>query len=411
MARLDHYGLIDRPARLQSGAVLTLLFSRTARAVCCIALALVLAAPEAAGAAVRSVTFDYERPQQPRSLEPEPPITQQSLYPQSVTVSYDDAGALGVQVRVFDPAPTRDLQDIEVLLLATCPEGEPDRRGDIGQIIDSAFRYRVYLKPDGTVGEQDLQASAWRSGFNGAAHGTINVTAYGWDASISNPGLAGADVDCVVIRNGGLGVDYRGPFDAYGYFKGYEPFVLTESNAAAEFRRLLGERYGRAFTGASRPWAICPDEEFFPLADHDDDGYYDEGTPAAICMAQFRSPGGQWRYVSGRLEEGEDGAVFSPKPWTRTWTRKWRKLPPKCLKQAGVRTGRAYANDGTCPARMLSDVARQIKQNPDRKRFPYIGWYGTNLAGFEKVAQFKCKRTGRTIKCANGLGDEWRWSR
>jgi hypothetical protein len=382
-------------------------FSRAVLALIAAASAISFITPADASAQARSVTFSYQRPQQPPSLEPEPPIIQQSLYPQSVTVNYDEqAGTLHVQVRVFDPAPTRDLSDVDVLLLATCPEEEPSSfKRDFGQLIDATLRYRLYLNSDGSVGEQDLLAAATRSGFNGVANGSITTTGYGWEAVITNPGLAGVDADCALIRTGSE------HWDRYGYFEGYEPFVLTESNAAAEFRRLLGERYGRAFTDARQPWAICPDEEFFPLVDNDDDGYYDDGTPAAICMAQFRSPGGQWRYVSARLEEGSDGAVFSPKPFTRAWTRKWRKLGPKCLKQAGVRGARAFSNDGTCPARMLSDVAAQLKQNPNRKRFPYIGWYGTNLAGFERAARFTCKRTGRTVSCRNGLGDAWRWTR
>ena len=405
VARAHRCGLTERRAKVQSLAVPGPLLSQAVRALVAAAFAVALAAPATASAQTRNVTFSYERPQQPRSLEPEPPITQQGLYPQSITVNYDEqAGRLHVQVRVFDPAPTRDLSDVDVLLLAACPEEMPSYTRDIGQLIDATLRYQVYRNSDGSVGEQDLLAAATRAGFNGTAHGTITATDYGWEATITNPGLAGVDADCALIRTGGES------WDRYGYFAGYEPFVLTEDNAAREFRRLLGERYGRAFTGASKPWAICPDEEFFPLADHDDDGYYDDGTPAALCMAQFKAPGGQWRYVSVRLEEGEDGAVFATKPFTHTWTRKWRAMGSRCLKQAGVR-GRVLSNDGSCPTRMLSDVASALKQSPKRKRIPYIGWYGTNLAGFEKVARFDCRRTGRTVRCQNGLGDAWRWTR
>ncbi|WP_028061170.1 hypothetical protein [Candidatus Solirubrobacter pratensis] len=366
---------------------------------CAVAVATALTLPAAAAdAAVRTVTLHYERPQQPQSLNPQPPITQQAEFPQAITVSYDNqAGTLAVHLAIFD-APTwlHRLPSLQLDLSASC-----DLTADAPSVIAASFRYDRY---DGTdengspSSEVDARATFTRNGYEGASDGAISPTGDGFDVGFQHPALVGLnDLRCARIS-------YSQTWDASGYFAGYEPFELTKANATAAFKTLLAAKYGSAWSDAARAWALCPREEFFPLADNDDDGEYDDGLPAAICMAQFRH-GRTWRYVSGRIEEGQDGAVFEPKPYTREWTRKWRKLPAKCLRQLHLR-GTAYSNDGTCPALMISDLAYDVRKGRKPRR---AYWHGTNTAGFQTLASYRCTTRARIVTCTNGLGDALRW--
>lgn len=175
---------------------------------------------------------------------------------------------------------------------------------------------------------------------------------------------------------------------------------LRERNATAMLKKQLAHRYGSAWTDASRHWALCPKEEFFR---HGFDG---KSRPVAICMAEFRSTGKRWRFVSATLQEKASGTAID-KPFTRTWKRRWHKQSSRCRRQADVR-GAIYSNDGTCPALQVSDLAYALARHQSTK-FAY--WHGTNTAGFEKVARFRCHRHGRSIRCVNKMGDGFRWKR
>jgi hypothetical protein len=359
-----------------------------------VAAAVLAVAPAAADAAGRTVTFSYERPQQPQSLNPQPPITQQAEYPQAITVNYDDqAGTLGVHLTIYD-APTwaHTLPYLTVRLNASC-----DLTTDAPTIIDAAFSYDRY---DGTDENgnptQTVDASAGfrRKDYEGTATGAIVPAPDGFDVTFQHSALVGlGELRCARIE---------GPqrFSQSGYFAGYQPFELTAENATASFKRLLADKYGAAFSGAAVSWALCPREEFF------ESGLDDEGTPVALCMAQFRS-GPTWRYVSATVEQTEPGPVLGDKPYTRTWTRKWRKLPAKCMRQLRVR-GRAWSNDGTCPALMISDLAYTVRKGGKPRR---AFWHGTNTAGFQTLASYRCKTRARTVTCTSKLGDAFRWKR
>jgi hypothetical protein len=340
------------------------------------------------------VTFSYDRPQQPESLNPQPPITQQAEYPQAITVSYDDqAGTLKAHLAIYD-APTwaNTLPYIELHLHASC-----DLTADAPTIISAAFRYDAYSDTDdngNSIQTVDSRASFTRKDYEGASAGAISPAGDGFDVAFQHPALAGLDdLRCVRVE---------GPerFNQSGYFAGFEPFELTETNATASFKRLLADKYGAQWTGAAVSWALCPREEFFP------DGFDGESEPVALCMAQFRS-GRTWRYVSASVEQTEPGPAFSGRPYTRAWARKWRKLPSKCLRQLDVR-GRAYSNDGSCPALMISDLAYAVRKGKSTRR---AFWHGTNTAGFQKLVSYRCRTRGRTITCTNALGDAFRWKR
>ncbi|WP_156028369.1 hypothetical protein [Candidatus Solirubrobacter pratensis] len=352
-----------------------------------------LAVPAAAAdAATRTVTLHYERPQQPQSLNPQPPITQQAEYPQAITVSYDDqTGALGVHLAIYD-APTwaNTLPYVELHLNASC-----DPTADAPTIISAAFRYDAYSDTDANGNSTrtvDASVGFRRKDYEGTATGTITPAPDGFDVAFQHPALVGLDeLRCA-------SVEASARWSQSGYFAGYEPFELTRGNATAAFKDLLASKYP-AFKRASVKWALCPREEFFPA------GLDGDSPPSALCMAQFRS-GRTWRYVSARIEQHEPG-VLMDKPYTRTWTRRWRKLPSRCLHELDVR-GTAYSNDGTCPALMISDLAYTVRKGK-RPRRAY--WHGTNTAGFQKLASYRCTTRTRTITCTNALGDAFRWTR
>lgn len=370
-------------------------YARIAVALGGLALALTLIAPAAAEATVRSVTFTYDRPAQPPSLTPEPPITQTQAYVQSVSVRYDDrAGTLQAHMTVYDAAFWQGkLPGIWLDLDSTCDNAT---NGDA--LIVASFSYSVHDDEDDAgnpTSTTEAHATLTRAGYNGSAMGTVAPAADGGlDASFQHPTLVDLDLRCVGVSTGGsLGAqDSR-------YFDGYEPFELTKTNDTAAFKRALAQRYGSNFTRASRSWALCPPQEFFPK------GLDDDGTPSAICMAQFKA-GRTWRYVSATIDQGNQGAEMT-KPYTRAWTRRWRKLGPKCLRQVRVK-GHVASNDGSCPGLMVSDLAYAVRSHHSARR---AFWHGTNTAGFQTVARYRCTTRGRSITCTNALGDAFRWTR
>jgi hypothetical protein len=354
----------------------------------------VMVPPPAAHAEVRSTTFHWQVPSEPPSLEPRPPITQRYEIPESVTLSYDpQAGKLTAHVRLYDAARWHnELPDMEMRLSRSCERATT---------IDASAEYRRYPATEDEPEDVFSRAALTRDGYDGSAPGTVTPVGDGFIVSFQHAALVGLDMRCAFFSSSYMG----GPDDSHGlaeagYFDGFEPVVLSRANATSAFKGLLAARYGSRFTNASKSWALGPGKEFFP------DGLDGESGTAAICMAQFKS-GRTWRYVSGLIEDGEDGPVFAHRPWSRTWTRRWRRQSARCVRQAGVR-GRLYSNDGTCPSLMVGDIAYTVKQG-GRPRYAY--WHGTNTAGFEKVARYRCSSRGRTITCRNGLGDAFRWSR
>src|SRR5262249_35667075 len=159
------------------------------------------------------------------------------------------------------------------------------------------------------------------------------------------------------------------------------------------FKQALAKRYGNAWTRAGARWALCPSKEFFPKGLGDD-----RSGPYALCMAQFKSAG-RWRFISQRVDQGDPDPVFD-KPFTRTWTREGRRRAPSCARLAGVH-GTIESNDGTCESLMIGDLAYEVHHHLSTKR---VGQHGTDLAGFDKVATYRCRSRGRTITCTNQMG-------
>jgi hypothetical protein len=173
---------------------------------------------------------------------------------------------------------------------------------------------------------------------------------------------------------------------------------LSRANATTWFKRLLAEKYGATWSRAGVRWAKCPRQEFFPH------GASGDGSAEAYCMAEFRS-GHVWRYVAASVQQGLVAPVLAREPFTRRWTRRWRRSPARCLDQLRV-PGRAYSNDGACEALMISDLAFGLRTGHHARR---AYWHGTNTAGFGKLAAHRCRWRARSVTCRNALGDAFRW--
>jgi hypothetical protein len=345
------------------------------------ALTLALApASASASAGQRSTTFSFAAPEETPSLEPRPPVTQRIQAPRAATVTYDDtAGTLAIHISIYDAATWARLPETSVYAGRYC--GDDDWDWD----IDTT----AFYSPD-----VSSSATLTRAGFDGQSGGTVSRDPDGWDIAFAHPALAGLDLRCVrfaTYMNGGIG--------AVRHFDGFAPFKLTRANATVSFESTLKTRYGDAWEQASRRWALCPTQEFFPH------GLGNDGTAAAICMAQFRS-GDTWRYVSGLLEYTDDGPVLD-RPYTRKWRRAWKRRSASCARRAGV-GGVIYSNDGTCPFQMVGDLAYSVERGRTPK---YAYWHGTNTAGFTKIARYRCRNGGRTVTCTNAMGDAFRWKR
>ena len=112
-----------------------------------------------------------------------------------------------------------------------------------------------------------------------------------------------------------------------------------------------------------------------------------------------------WRYVAATVQQGLVAPVLAREPFTRRWTRRWRRSAARCLREVRV-PGRAYSNSRSCEALMISDLAFGLRTGR-RARRAY--WHGTNTAGFGTLAVYRCRWSGRSVTCRNALGDAFRW--
>jgi hypothetical protein len=168
---------------------------------------------------------------------------------------------------------------------------------------------------------------------------------------------------------------------------------VTARQATAAFKSHLAAVYGRHYSRAGRRWALCPRAELFPRP---------AAGAVAYCMAEFRY-GRRWRFVEGSVIARPSGmrADFA---FERTWIRRWRRSPASCTRSWGV-TGRLYTNDGACDGDMAGDLERAMRAHQSTRR-AFV--HGTNMAGFQKVGEYRCRRHGVTVACVNGMGDAFR---
>ena len=243
---------------------------------------------------------------------------------------------------------------------------------------------------DWATGENDQRvyynyAGIERRGYTGSTSGVVTWDGQWFTITFSHTALASLNLRCVGIANEG----FEG--EEYFYFDGYEPFVVTAASATREWKSYLART-----RGFKSGWAKCPREEVFSL---------DKGRPKqAICMAQYKV-GKTWRFYTGTVSvKAEQPSVKSD--FSRKWVRRWHS----CRKPRWARDlkGRLRSNYG-CDFLMAGD-ADYLLRNGERVRSTF--WHGTNTAGFQTVARFRCRHLSkRAVTCRNRLGDAFRYSR
>lgn len=321
-----------------------------------------------ARADVRQVSAGYERPVVP-SLDNRPPETQTHRYPNTLSVRYDrDAGSLTITTVLFAP----EVWNYE-LGVVPFSVGESCEEDTVKGSYTGAKDYVPGSDEPGPV----LVAALSIAGYVGQATGSLTFNGHAFTASWSHPALRGLDLRCVTL-GGGDGDWSVDPL----YFDGYKPIKLTVARATVAFRRYLEDRFDM-----SEPYVKCG-----YVFDGDDDSQVGD------CMAHFRS-GQVWHFISASpVVEADDYRVTFPRtPFTRAWTRKWRKAGPKCLR--GYPKGVLYSNAWGCDARMASEIYRGT-----------TGWHGTGTGFYLPITRYSCHRKRRTYTCRNGVGDAFRWT-
>src|SRR3954452_21243157 len=331
-----------------------------------------LACAPAASADVRQGEQAWEAPEVP-SLDGRPPEVERVQSIDTVSVRFDDeAGTLTITTRLYAPEKWGyDLGSVSVHLGVTCDD-EP---------VTAAYSSRIErVWPDDGGPAYDapsMQASLAIDGYTGQAVGTLGFDGRIFAATYSHEALKGLDLRCVSTRG----------YEDF-YLDGYAPLKLTAAGATRDFKGLLHDEYGQVRNVYAKCANLWTDE--------------DSDTQNAECMAHFRI-GRRWHYIStSALVEGENYLITYPAgPYHRSWTRKWRKAGPKCLRNApfGRLHGTLYSNSFGCDARMASEIYRGL-----------TGWHGTGTGSFLPITRYTCRKRGRTYACRNRVGDAFRWT-
>ena len=333
----------------------------------------------AAAADVRQGAQGWEAPEAP-SLDGRAPLIERERAIDTVTVRFDDmAGTLTVTTRLYAPQVWGPrLGRVEVTLGTDCDQ-------DPVTLSYSSDIQRVYPDDESAPSYDAVQTAATMTldGYEGQAPGTVSFDGTTFTTSYTHEALKDLDLRCVHVRQ-----PDATSYESF-YLDGYAPLKLTAANATRDFKDLLHDQYGtlrEAYVKCANLWT-------------DQEG---EGTQYADCMAHFRV-GRRYHYVSTAAQvEGENYMITYPAgPFHRSWTRKWRKQGPKCLRNApfGRLSGTLYSNDTTCPARMASEIYKGV-----------TGWHGTGTGSFPQIVRYNCRKRARTYTCRNRLGDAFRWT-
>lgn len=188
---------------------------------------------------------------------------------------------------------------------------------------------------------------------------------------------------------------------------GYEeefPTTLTREVAETLFTAEVLRLYGPAWEGADTQWIKCPQEEFFdPYWDEEEGTYWGAWQ---LCEARF-SIGKTWRAITVVVTDTPAGPVVG-EPSTGTWRRGWRAAGKGCAGSEDPQ-GRTWTNNGRgCPFMLVADLAYDLKTK--RRLSPRYYSRGTNKVGFGDVYIWRCKIKRPTIRCANPLGDAYKYT-
>jgi hypothetical protein len=340
--------------------------------------------PVAASAEVRQDSASWDPPSVP-SLDGRPPEVENRRHLDTVEVRYDDeAGALVIRTQLFAPGRWGDdLGRIGLDLSSGCD--------DAPTVRTTYSSTSTWVNPDQGEPYQVPESSASMEidGYAGAAGGTLSFDGKAFTATFGHPALKSLDLRCVSIEgkdDGGgrsLGSGYE-PF----YLDGFAPLKLTATGATKDFKKYLASD----FPGLHKVYAKCANL------------WTDESknTQNADCMAHFRV-GKKYHYLSttALVEDDSYFITYPAGPFHRTWTRKWRKAGPKCLRTGSFRPlrGVLFSNGFGCDARMAAEIYHGV-----------TGWHGTGTGSFLSITRYHCRKRGPTYTCSNRVGDAFRWT-
>lgn len=186
----------------------------------------------------------------------------------------------------------------------------------------------------------------------------------------------------------------------FGAFAG-RVLWITPANALDALRAFLLRRFGEVFARSHKPWLRCPPVAIAPATD--------ESAPTALCGYQFRVHGG---YRVGSLSLFLAGGVLDE--LSRSKAALITKRLRRCPRLADLRLATTIAVDRELLASDLvgcSDNGASMIRDVHYQRTGPVGLHGTNRAGFEDEAMFRCarKRSGDryAAHCRNRLGDQF----
>jgi hypothetical protein len=168
---------------------------------------------------------------------------------------------------------------------------------------------------------------------------------------------------------------------------------MTSGKAERTMRHKMSQKYGNEFTGATHRWLSCPKEEIWTY----------QGKTTSLCMSEFGS-GKTRRYVQAPVDNHKRVKIYADQHYRRHWHR--------CA--AHYVKGRVKANYFGCSgsAQQSYDLYYLVKRHKVPKH-PVTYWHGTNLAGFDPIAKFPCKRQRHghrwSFTCKNSLGDAFKY--
>lgn len=355
----------------------------------CLLVLLALSPVVSARAGVRTGAVTFAAPRNPPSLTPLPPATEQGQYLERVSVAYDDrAGELTATARLFSPQ-VWGLRLPSVKLVLGTSECTTDEDGIVNgsdadlTLVMSSAAYEI-----GT-GSTDLFTAVTRSGYESRAEGTLTFDGSTFTATVRNPGLAGVEARCLVVKELGSNSIDLGVWLRQGNLS-YAPIDLNRRTAERAMRAALRARFGDAWTNAGRSYLKC--------SPHDWDD--EQGGRSTPCMARF-GHGRRWTHVNwiANAAENDYRVRMDGKPYTVHWTRRWHRNSAACLRTWRV-SGTVWSNSGGCAAHLVSNYWKGVM------------WSGGAGSGdFPALFRYPCRRHGGVLVCTNAVGDSVRWRR
>lgn len=347
--RSDRLVGLSECARLARGLLLTVLVTPL----------IILSGPNPAGAVVHGGGKEFAEPTNPPTIGAQPaPAVEREEADRNVTASYNDlAGSVTVTVEVYDPAHWGGRHpEAEISVGPTC--SEPELEGKLFQrVLPTELIGTVTLK--NYAGQVESVAS-----YNGQA----------FSVTFQDANFAGRDWHCFAMSS---------PQGTETFALGGWPALNPTSD-----REALLTKLGHGVPSLEKNY-VCPAVEIF--------------NGQSGCYAEYFSAG-RWHLVEAGVTVRGDEYVVTIY-FKRSWHRRWIMNSHSCLKGWGV-TGKLETNEGTCEASLIKDVPFELRHHHVPR---FLGWDGTDTAGFDPMGLYQCRSRAGVITCSNKLGDAVRY--